>query len=118
MAEKTSNNNVLSGIYLKTESSDIEFDEEGNRRVLVGGVYRHFKGGKYIVIVVGQDTDTGKLHVVYRDYRTGEIWIRERSEFLSEVDHVKYPDVEQKYRFRYEGSAFYENDVHGEEIAK
>ena len=39
-------------------------------------------------------------YVVYRRlYGDNSLWIREKGMFLSEVDHEKYPDVKQKWRF-------------------
>lgn len=37
--------------------------------------------------------------VIYKDLITGRIWVRKYKEFISEVNHEKYPDVKQKYRF-------------------
>lgn len=64
-----------------------------------GAYYRHFKGKIVHVIGVARHTETSELMVFYAcDNGTG-IWCRPLSMFLSEVDHQKYPDVEQKMRF-------------------
>ena len=71
----------------------------GTRKVKVGGIYRHFKGNTVEVLAVSQDTETpGQFYVVYK-YRDGSIWSRPYGMFISEVDHEKYPNVQQKYRF-------------------
>ena len=66
----------------------------------INGIYRHFKGDYYLVVDVANHSETKEKHVVYRRlYGDGGLWIRPMDMFLSEVDHEKYPDVKQKYRF-------------------
>lgn len=68
--------------------------------VLVGRVYRHFKGDYYLVEAVALDSETGEPCVVYRKlYGDGGLWVRPMSMFLSRVDKVKYPQARQEYRF-------------------
>ena len=70
------------------------------RELKLKHVYRHFKGDYYLAEDIAHDSETGEPFVVYRKlYGDGGLWIRPLEMFLSEVDHEKYPDCEQKYRF-------------------
>lgn len=74
-----------------------------NREWKTGDVVKHFKGNKYIIIGIGVEAtndDEQKQKVIYKRLDgTGNVWIRDLDEFNSEVDHEKYPEVTQKYRF-------------------
>lgn len=66
----------------------------------INGVYKHFKGDYYLVVDIANHSETKEQYVVYRRlYGDGSLWIRQIDMFLSEVDHEKYPNVEQRYRF-------------------
>ena len=70
------------------------------RELKINGIYRHFKGKLYQVIDVAFDSESLEEMVVYRRmYDDHSLWVRKKEMFLSEVDHEKYPNVEQKYRF-------------------
>lgn len=75
----------------------------GYINVTAGQVYRHFKGQTVKVLHISQDTEApGQFYVVY-ECEDGAIWSRPYGMFVSEVDHVKYPNVKQKYRFELVG---------------
>ena len=77
-----------------------------SRQIQIGGAYRHFKGFTAKIITIATHTETGESLVVYEcngksvnsSHEDG-IYARPIEMFLSEVDHTKYPDVKQKYRF-------------------
>ncbi len=69
------------------------------RNVRIGGIYRHFKGSLHKVIGIALDSETLEEKVIYNHMDTGELWVRDKKDFLSLVDKHKYPDVSQEYRF-------------------
>ena len=88
-----------------------------SRKLEVGDVVQHFKRETvkdkehsteylYIIEAIATHTETGEKLVVYRAlYKNDEngvhfnVFARPYDMFMSEVDHEKYPDIKQKYRF-------------------
>ncbi len=70
------------------------------REIKLHRVYKHFKWDCYLVEDLATHSETQETYVIYRHlYWNWDLCIRPLDMFLSEVDHEKYPNVEQKYRF-------------------
>ncbi len=70
------------------------------RELKVNGIYRHFKGDYYLALDIVTNSETKEKYVLYRAlYGDMGLYIRPLDMFLSEVDHEKYPNEKQKFRF-------------------
>ncbi len=73
-----------------------------DRKLIIGGKYRHFKDKEYRVLCVAKHSENLEELVVYQAlYGEGDIYARPKDMFLAPVDREKYPDVKQEYRFEY-----------------
>lgn len=69
--------------------------------IVIGGLYRHFKGMYYYVKDIAIHSETDEKLVVYQQlYGERLTYVRPLEMFASEVDRQKYSQVEQQYRFQ------------------
>ena len=76
-------------------------DMEHYKRTIpkAGEKWQHFKGHVYKIIGFGNHTERMELVVIYQEAGDCVYWVRPLEKFMSKVDHDKYPDAPQKWRF-------------------
>ena len=67
--------------------------------IKAGQRYRHFKGMIVKVLMIATHSETLEQLVIYTHEDSKEIWARPKELFESKVEHKKYPDISQEYRF-------------------
>lgn len=65
--------------------------------------FMHFKGKEVVTESLAYDAETAEKRVIYHHVDSTKLWDRLLDEFLSEVDHEKYPEATQLYRFEFLG---------------
>ena len=71
-----------------------------NRRIIPGGLYRHYKNKWYFVIGEARHTETNEVFVSYFPLygEAPDLFVRPKSMFLEAIDPVKANGL-QKWRF-------------------
>lgn len=75
---------------IKSKKDIIQEDDE----IIIGGKYKHYKGGEYEVVGIAKHTETLEELVIYRSLDgTNNIWARPKSIFMDYVEEVKRFDL-------------------------
>lgn len=99
-AEETERCDEAVAVHKKDKRAEVQKKIANAKENMIGYKFRHFKGKVYIVKDIAIHSETAEPMVIYTRFDEPlDIWCRPLDMFCSEVDHEKYPEVTQKFRF-------------------
>lgn len=68
------------------------------------GIYQHYKGGKYELLFVAEQTETKEAMVIYRSLKDNKVWVRPLSNWQEKIEQegaardrfIKIEEIEEK----------------------
>ncbi len=68
-------------------------------RIVVNGVYEHYRGNRYLVVDLATSTETGERIVVYRAlYADGGLYVQSAKRFVDRIEKPEYGYVGPRMR--------------------
>ena len=77
---------IVEDAIVNEEPEPIHEEKPTETEIVIGGKYRHYKGGEYELISVVKHSETLEELVIYKSLSTGEMWARPKSLFVGLVD--------------------------------
>ena len=56
------------------------------KEIKINGIYKHYKGNIYKVLVIGRHSETGEDMVIYQSLKNGEVWCRPKNMWFDKID--------------------------------
>lgn len=80
-----------------------EKEELETKDVVIGGIYKHFKGDYYKVLTLGLDSETTEKMVVYislyyKPEKETRVWIRSLENFMG-IKELENGDIVNRFEF-------------------
>ena len=57
--------------------------------IVIGGKYRHFKGGEYELLSVARHSENNEELVIYKSLKDGQVWARPKAMFVGMAGDVR-----------------------------
>ncbi len=68
------------------------------QKIIIGGIYKHYKGNIYKVIGIAKHSETCEDMVVYQSQKDGQIWVRPIfmwNEYVLKADALRFTLIEK-----------------------
>ena len=56
------------------------------KEIKINGIYKHYKGNIYKVLVIGRHSETCEEMVIYQSLKNGEVWCRPKNMWFDKID--------------------------------